>query len=136
MAGTWIKLRTNIYTDARIERIARKLKTDNFAIIGRLGLLWSNADEHSCDGKIKGLTEEILDSWVGMDGFSKELVSLGWIAFNEHGATIPRFDEHNGQSAKRRAEDSARKAKTRTRNTGSRGAPLDGKSLADGVPKE
>jgi|688.fasta_scaffold258095_2 hypothetical protein len=136
MAGTWIKLRTNIFTDARIASIARKLKTDNFGIIGRLCLLWSNADEHTRDGNIKSLTPEILDSWVGLDGFSEELVSLGWIAFNEHGATLPRFDEHNGQSAKRRAEDSARKAKTRTRNTGSRGAPLDGKSLADGVPKE
>jgi hypothetical protein len=143
MAGTWIKMRTNLRDDPRVSRIAENLEKDRLFIIGCLFELWSMADEHSREGMLKGLTATILDKQVGIVGFSKQLELIGWIEFSEEGATIPRFDEHNGGSAKRRAEEAARKAKARrraeekekkrTRDTVSSGAKVDGKSLADGV---
>lgn len=133
MAGTWIKMRTNLRDDPKVSRIAANLKKDRRFIIGCLFELWAMADEHSRDGMLKGLNATILDKQVGIVGFSKELGLIGWIEFSEEGATIPRFEEHNGGSAKRRAEESARKAKTRKRETVSRSAMEDGKSLADGV---
>jgi hypothetical protein len=72
---------------------------------------------------------KILDKQVGIVGFSQQLVAIGWIVFNEQGASVPRFEEHNGQSAKRRAEESARKARARTQGTVSRDARRDGSSL-------
>jgi hypothetical protein len=129
MAGFWIKMRTNLRDDPKVLRIAANLKKDRRFVIGCLFELWAMADEHSRDGSLQGLTPKILDKQVGIVGFSQQLVAIGWIVFNEQGASVPRFEEHNGQSAKRRAEESARKARARTQGTVSRDARRDGSSL-------
>jgi hypothetical protein len=51
-----------------------------------------------------------MDHVIGWPGFSQAMIAVGWMRFD--GLEIldmPEFSEHNGQSAKRRAEDQKRK---------------------------
>jgi hypothetical protein len=128
----WIKLRKTVIDDPRIIQLAYKLKVPDYAIIGLLCKLWFAGDTHTTDGKLPTVSPEALDKYLGLKGFSAELVKIGWLVFSEHGAEIPKFDEHNGKGAKRRATEYARKAAARELDTVSGGAKVDGKSLADG----
>jgi hypothetical protein len=128
----WIKLRKTLADDPRVLGMASKLKQHPSRIIGCLALLWFSGDTHTTDGKLPYLTVKALDDLVGLKGFADELVKIEWIMFSEHGAEIPKFDEHNGKGAKRRATEWARKAATRTLDTGSGCAKTDGRGLADG----
>jgi hypothetical protein len=128
----WIKLRKTLIDDGRVLSIAKKMKQHPTRIVGCLAYLWFSGDTHTTDGKIPYLTPEGLDAHVGLDGFSAELVKIGWIRFSEQGGEILKFDEHNGRGAKRRATEYARKLAAREFDTVSDGANVDGKSLADG----
>jgi hypothetical protein len=55
-----------------------------------------------------------MDMVIGWSGFSEAMIAVGWMA--QEGAEVlvmPDFDNHNGKSAKRRAEDTARKRESR-----------------------
>src|SRR5690606_741911 len=73
-------------------------------------------DAHSVDGTLKGYTPELLDHVIGWEGFSRAMEAVGWLVFDgEETLSLPEFTEHNGQSAKRRAEDQKRKRDARRR---------------------
>lgn len=109
----WIKMRCDLWTDPRVVRIMSALKADRSRIIGALFRAWSIADAHTIDGNLPGYTPEVLDADIGIPGFSAELQGVGWLEVTSTGIAIPRFTEHNGQSAKRRAQDTARKGRVR-----------------------
>ncbi|KKB61044.1 hypothetical protein WM40_25525 [Robbsia andropogonis] len=109
MAGDWIKMRSDLHTSPKVVRISSALKADRLRTIGGLHSVWSLFDVHSEDGFMDGYTLEILDDLIGFPGFGAAMVSVGWLTQEDEGLAIPRFDEHNGQSAKRRAQDSERK---------------------------
>tara|TARA_Y100000310_G_scaffold261327_1_gene270620 strand:- start:2923 stop:3696 length:774 start_codon:yes stop_codon:yes gene_type:complete len=113
MAGDWIKMRTDLWTDPRIVRIACGQDADLCAVIGAIYRLWSLADTHSEDGTLTGYTPEWLDQEVGIPGFAQQLADVGWLTISDKSLSIPNFDEHNGQSAKRRAKDTSRKGRVR-----------------------
>jgi hypothetical protein len=129
----WIKLRKTLADDPRVLGIASTMKQHPSRVIGCLALLWFSGDTHTTDGKLPYLTPKALDELVGLKGFADALVKIDWIRFSEHGAEIPKFHEHNGRGAKRRATEYARKVAARESDTVSGGAKVDGKSLADGV---
>lgn len=113
MAGDWIKMRSDLHTHPKVVRIASALKADKLRAIGGLHAVWCLFDAHSIDGNLDGYSVEILDAHLGWDGFSAEMIRVGWLEENEHGLNTPRFDEHNGQSAKRRAQETERKRTVR-----------------------
>ena len=90
-------------------------KTDKFRVIGGLHAVWSVFDAHCEDGILNGYTPETLDHVIGWDGFSGAMISVGWLIENNGvSLAMPEFSEHNGQSAKRRAEDQKRKRDSRS----------------------
>ena len=90
-------------------------KTDKFRVIGGLHSVWSVFDAHCEDGILNGYTPETLDHVIGWDGFSGAMISVGWLIENNGvSLAMPEFSEHNGQSAKRRAEDQKRKRDSRS----------------------
>lgn len=90
-------------------------KTDKFRVIGGLHAVWSVFDAHCEDGILNGYTPETLDHVIGWDGFSGAMISVGWLIENSGvSLAMPEFSEHNGQSAKRRAEDQKRKRDSRS----------------------
>lgn len=109
----WIKLRTDLVADPRVVSIALRTKRDRVTIIGGLYVLWSLADGYSVDGFIEAYTPEILDSLVGVEGFSEALKVIGWLEVTPAGIKVPRFGEHNGQSAKARAQTALRVKRSR-----------------------
>jgi hypothetical protein len=113
MAGDWLKMRTDLWDCPQVVRISSALCLQRFATIGALFRTWCIADQYTTDGKLTGYTPESLDAAVGIDGWSRALESIGWLAIDSEGVAIPRFKEHNGKSAKRRAQDAKRKQSCR-----------------------
>jgi hypothetical protein len=113
MAGDWIKMRKSLPTDPRVVRISSALKADRLRTIGGLMSAWCLLDEQTEDGKLDGYTPEIFDEIVGFPGLAAAMRNVGWMEFGDGFLAAPRFHEHNGQSAKRRAQDSVRKVSAR-----------------------
>lgn len=109
MAGDWIKMSTDLRTHPKVVRIASALKADRLRVVGGLHAVWCLFDAHSVDGSLEGYTLDALDDLVGWPGFSMAMVSVEWMSETTQGLDLPRFEEHNGQSAKRRAQETERK---------------------------
>lgn len=113
MAGDWIKMRTNLRTHPKVVRMASALKADRLRVIGGLHAVWCLFDAHSADGRLDGYTEQTLDEDIAWPGFSAAMVAVDWLENDGDSLATPRFDEHNGQSAKRRAQEAERKRNDR-----------------------
>lgn len=113
MAGNWIKMRTNLATHPKVVRMASALRADRLRIIGGLHAVWCLFDEHSTDGRLDGYSLEIVDDLIGFPGFASAMLTVGWLVESGESLATPDFDEHNGQSAKRRAQESDRKRTSR-----------------------
>lgn len=114
VAGDWIKMRTDLRDDPRVLAVADQLQVDPDLIVGKLHRLWSYADKYTTDGLIPHTTASSLDKMLGIEGFSGALTAVHWLDNEPQGLKIPRFDEHNGTSAKRRAQEATRKAAVRS----------------------
>lgn len=113
MAGDWIKMRKTLLADPRVVRISSALQADRFRTIGGLMSAWCLLDDQTENGKLEGYTDEIFDDLVGFPGISAAMAAVGWLVIGDGFLAAPRFDEHNGQTAKRRAQDAVRKASAR-----------------------
>jgi hypothetical protein len=77
--------------------------------LGALVTLWSFADQHAdADGVLLGYTSDDLDSMVGVPGFCMALPS-DWIDISGEWVKLPEYQEHNGTTAKTRAQATKRK---------------------------
>ncbi|MGR6617664.1 Pyocin large subunit-like protein [Pseudomonas rhodesiae] len=114
MAGDWIKMRIDLQTHPKVFRMVSALQADRLRIIGGLHVAWSIFDTHSSDGVLVGYTVDAMDAVVGWPGFTQAMIDVEWASVDEGGSLVmPRFEEHNGASAKRRANDSERKRNER-----------------------
>lgn len=109
MAGEWIKMRNDLSTSPKVVRIASALHSDRLRVIGGLHAVWCLFDVHSEDGLLEGYTTQTLDEMIGWTGFGAAMCDVDWLAEGPYALAVPRFDEHNGQSAKRRAQEALRK---------------------------
>lgn len=119
MAGEWIKMRTNLWSDPRVSLMCDLTNNTEATVIGGLYWLWAAADEHTEDGFMPGLSAPAIDRKTRIKGFGQALCKAGWIQISDEGITIERFDEHNGASAKSRAGTAKRVAKhsAKSKNT-------------------
>lgn len=109
MAGDWIKMRADLHTHPKVVRISSALKADRLRVVGGLHAVWCLFDAHSEDGSLSGYTTDAVDELIGFPGFANALCSVKWLISEADGIVLPEFDEHNGQSAKRRASETKRK---------------------------
>lgn len=109
MAGDWIKMRADLAEDPAVIEMAAKLAIDEFCIVGRLHRLWAWADKHCATGHAKGVTFVWIDRHVCHNGFAECLQQVGWLDVTDTGIAFPRFDRHNGESAKKRLDAAERK---------------------------
>jgi hypothetical protein len=131
MAGDWIKLDTNTIDKPEVIRMARILGMDRYAVFGRLLRFWSWIDAITEDGNVAGLTREDVDAVVDADAFASALEAVGWLVIHksQSGFTVPKFDRHNGKSAKKRALTSERQRRWRN-------ADVDGKASTGALPEK
>ncbi len=113
MAADWIKMRVDLPTHPKVVRIASACEADRLRVIGGLLSVWGLFDAHSVDGKLEGYTPKVMDETIGFPGFSEAMTAVGWLEFDGFSLWMPQFDEHNGQSAKKRAQDADRKRNDR-----------------------
>lgn len=109
MAGDWIKMTVGLRSHPKVVRMASALKADRLRVIGGLFAVWSVFDQHSPDGLLEGYTLQAIDEDLGWKGFGAAMESIGWLIESDDGLSAPRFEDHNGASAKRRALDTRRK---------------------------
>ncbi|WOX99944.1 DnaT-like ssDNA-binding domain-containing protein [Dickeya fangzhongdai] len=113
MAGDWIKMRSDLHTHPKVVRIASALNADRLRVVGALHATWCLFDAHSVDGSLDGYNNKTLDDMIAFPGFSQAMIAVGWLEECESSLCMPRFFEHNGQGAKRRAQEAERKRNIR-----------------------
>jgi len=131
MAGDWIKMRSNLWDDPRVARLVDLTDSSEAAVIGGLYWLWSTADQHTADGFMPGLSCRQIDRKTGVQGLGQALVDIGWIEADADGVSIVNFEDHNGASAKKRAQTAKRVANHRSGNAPE--TPLNESSNAPSV---
>ncbi|WP_341973176.1 hypothetical protein [Roseateles sp. PN1] len=115
-------MRADLFTHPKVVRMASALKADGrpdvIRVVGGLMSVWCLFDAHSADGVLEGYTPELIDDHLRWVGFAGAMNAVGWIEQTECGSSmkLPDFDKHNGQSAKRRAQDSDRKREDRKKS--------------------
>lgn len=113
MAEDWIKLRTMLRRDGRVRNLSRALSTNVTHVFGALATLWSIADELADeDGTIFGYTASDINAEVGIVGFC-EVLPREWIDLSGDWVKLPDYQEHNGSTAKKRAQDQKRQRRRR-----------------------
>lgn len=117
MAGDWIKMRADLHTHPKVVRIASALKADRLRVVGGLHAVWCLFDAHSEDGSLSGYSAAAVDELIGFEGFAGAMCGVKWLTEQADGLILPEFDEHNGQSAKRRATETKRKRQEREQET-------------------
>lgn len=115
----WIKMRTDLRRHPKVVRMASALSADRYRVIGGLLAVWAVFDEQTEDGFLEGYTPQAMDDEIGWPGFSAAMMGVAWLSFQEQaGLAMPEFEEHNGQSAKRRASETKRKQQERQSENG------------------
>jgi len=118
MAGLWVKWEVGLPRKPEILQIARRLKMSPPEAAGRCMLVWEWADSATESGEILGVGRETIDGIAGIEGMCAAMEATRphpWIMVDDTGVTFTNYDRHNGDCAKRRAEDAFRKRADRSR---------------------
>lgn len=108
MSGEWIKFRHSLVRDGRVKIVSRKCHADVTSILGGLVTLWCLADEHADEnGYLFGYTKEDLNVEIGIENFCESLPDC-WIDLTGEFIKLPNYQEHNGTTGKKRAQDAKR----------------------------
>ena len=113
MAGDWLKVEIILPDKPEVVRMAKSLKTDSDAVVGKLIRVWSWANQNSTDGFAEGMPGDFIDRLASLPGFSAAMTEVGWLHVSASGLNFPNFERHNGQSAKLRAVTNKRVAEHR-----------------------
>lgn len=129
MAGDWIKMRTSLLTNPKVNGIARFLEDSRdvarslstgysgtmneivtrnvmrHVTVSSLLVVWGAANEHTKDGVFTNADLSDIDDMVGIPGFGKAMQAVGWADFDEESfsVTLPNFTEYNTSGASRSA---------------------------------
>lgn len=114
MAGDWIKLQKDTFDKPEVIAMASRMNLDPDAVVGKLARIWSWYDTHTTDGNALCVTNAFLDRYVGVTGFAEQMQLVGWLVENGSSLSLPNFDFHNGETAKKRALGKNRSEKHRS----------------------
>ena len=113
-AGDYIPIRNNIAQDPRVLAMAIGLKVDVDTIVGKLHRVWTIASENSLDGTLRMMSPELFDSILRLEGFSREMMSVGWLAHDDtRGLYCPNFDHWQESTSLKRAKEREKKRRQR-----------------------
>ena len=113
MAGDWIKLQKDTPDKPEVLAIAARINLDPDAVVGKLVRIWSWFDTHTVDGNALSVTYALLDRLAGITGFAEQMAFVGWLNQDGHILSLPNFEYHNGETAKKRALAKNRQEKHR-----------------------
>jgi hypothetical protein len=114
MAGDWIKVQKDTPDKPEVLAVAARLGIDPDAVTGKLIRIWSWFDTHTTDGNALSVTFSFIDRMTGVTGFAEQVSMVGWLEQNGAMLTLPNFQNHNGETAKKRAQGKNRTEKHRS----------------------
>ena len=129
MAGDWIKMRTSLLTNPKVNGIARLLESDSdvsrvlstgdhgtmreivtrnvmrHVTVSSLLIIWGAANEHTRDGVFRNADLSDVDDMVGIPGFGAAMSAVGWAVYDEaeNSVSLPNFNEYNTSGQERSA---------------------------------
>ncbi len=109
-------MRTDLAGDPEVVALSSRLRRDIDATVGLLHAFWSWADAHTADGDVPHVTGDWVDWNVRQPGFSAAMAAVGWLTISAQGVVIPNFTRWNGNSAKKRLQNSSRQKALRERD--------------------
>jgi len=133
----WIKLETHTFDKVEVFSMAQELGIDPDSVVGKCCRVWAWFDANTTDGITKSVTTALLDRYCGITGFSQAMVNVGWMVIEDGDLLLPNYDRHNSQTAKDRALNAKRVAKSKKKaldNAEGNGIG-NGKSNAQSLPK-
>lgn len=109
-------METSLLTSPKMQKLARLLHTDRLHAVG-LAFAWlAWLDTQTTDGH-SGLTPEDLDDILGVQGAISALQAIGWCAIDSEGEVrAVDWEQHNGESAKKRALTARRVERSRIKS--------------------
>lgn len=116
MAVAWIKIEHSMPDKPEVSQLAEALGIDHDSAVGKLVRFWIWADAQSVDGNAINVTSSFLDRLTNCPGFAAGLLKVGWLDNRNGRFSVPRFDRHNGQTAKARALTKDRVKRSRGTN--------------------
>ena len=119
MAGDWIKIQHVTIDKPEVMQIAAELSISIEAAFGHVFRLWVWCDQQSLNGDIGSVTLLSLNHVARCHGLAEAMQKVGWLQAENGEVTIPNFNRHNGQSAKKRAVSvkTSRKNREKKRDT-------------------
>jgi hypothetical protein len=111
MAGDWLKVETCTPDKPEVWVIAEELELDPDAVFGKIFRVWVWFDLQTERGNAPNVTKKLLNRLVGVTGFCESVINAGWMIEQDGIVSIPNFERHNGESAKKRALTAKRVAK-------------------------
>ncbi len=113
MAGDWIKVEHATIDKPEVLQMADLLHISADDVLGKLVRVWTWFDVQSLDGNAGSVTGvtlmKFIDRLVTSQGFAATMLKVGWLT----DTGIPNFDNHNGESAKKRALNNKRQKRFR-----------------------
>ncbi len=130
MSSGWIKFEKDLREDLRVKRMARLLgeRHPTFrnagafqdgvilitVVLGALSQLWMHADTFARDDDTLDITCAEIDQLAGIQDFS-QIIPQDWLEIlDPDRVKLPKFQEHNGSEAKRKAQTAKRVSKHRS----------------------
>jgi hypothetical protein len=114
MAGDWIKIEHGLPGKPEVMQLADILGIDELTVVGHLVLFWTWVDQNlSPDCPVVSGTKSGLDRVSQRDGFTTAMVQVGWLTMEAGRVSIPNYDHHLSESAKKRALDTRKKQRQR-----------------------
>ena len=135
MAGDWIKVEHVTPDKQEVIELARLLRIDQDAVVGKLLRIWIWADQHSVDGNDLSVTDQFIDRVTSRSGFADALRRVGWLSGPEGHLKLPNFDRHNGTTAKTRGLTNRRVLRHRNARDACNGASVTS-ALPDPLPEK
>jgi hypothetical protein len=114
---SWLKFDTDTPEKPEVLAITAAMGwADPDLTVGKLFKVWRWFDKQTIDGNARSVTPALLDHVIGVTGFSEAMAAAGWLDVSDAGLTLPKFDRHNGQTAKDRALTAQRVAKSKQKS--------------------
>lgn len=135
MAGDWIKFELATLDKPEVCQLADLANIDMDAVVGKLLRVWGWFDQHTEAGNAPSVSKRLLDRLVGVTGFCDSMKSVGWMFEEEGIISLPRFERHNGKTAKNRLLTAKRVANHKAANAKGNGKG-NGAIVSDALPKE
>jgi hypothetical protein len=115
MAGDWIKIEHATAGKAEVLKMARMIGINRREMVGLLVDFFIWCDVNCVDGVVDGVVDADVDAVMSCAGFSSVMREIGWLKFHALPTRMEmvNWNNHNGETAKKRALKNRRQKKWR-----------------------